>query len=226
MMGCCVGSHGNGAQPVVSRHPETSLDGKAAAERIMRMTVAILAESDNVKITSCAGVWVEKNLILTAAHCVDEEKKFYKYATIDDIDSDDTRYAIVLRADEGDDLALLFVDPDSVPEHPIAVLTPEAIAAGDSVDIVGHTAGYPWTFSRGCVSAVRENIRTASGSYVKKIAQISAPVWMGNSGGGAFDKNGYLVGLSSWISKSGPDLAFFIHKDVIEAFLIREFSKM
>ena len=52
-----------------------------------------------------------------------------------------------------------------------------------------------------------------------KTLQISSPAWRGNSGGGAFDADGKLIGISSWVSARGPMLGFFIHRDEIEKFL-------
>jgi S1-C subfamily serine protease len=54
----------------------------------------------------------------------------------------------------------------------------------------------------------------------EKIIQISAPVWLGNSGGGAFDEDGRLIGICSWISKNGPQLTFFVHRDAINKFIV------
>jgi S1-C subfamily serine protease len=52
-----------------------------------------------------------------------------------------------------------------------------------------------------------------------KVVQISAPIWIGNSGGGAFNSDGHLIGLSSWITLRAPSVAFFIHRDEIKNFL-------
>jgi S1-C subfamily serine protease len=48
--------------------------------------------------------------------------------------------------------------------------------------------------------------------------QVSAPVWFGNSGGGAFNDEGEIVGIASFIMK-GPSLGFFIPVDSIRPFL-------
>jgi S1-C subfamily serine protease len=49
--------------------------------------------------------------------------------------------------------------------------------------------------------------------------QIIAHVLPGNSGGGAFTKDGTLVGIASWI-KGGAGISFFVHPETIQNFLI------
>src|ERR1043166_8120197 len=136
-----------------------------------RMTVA-LVDDDHV---FCSGVWIDRDLILTAAHCTHDG--LYSYVTYQ-TPAGDTEAAYVARRDEASDLALLLAAVP--PSHATAALAPGNPPEGEDVDIVGHPAGFVWTLSRGCVSGYRvrdeEHVRM----------QLSAPVFFGNSGGGAF----------------------------------------
>lgn len=101
--------------------------------------------------------------------------------------------------------------------HRIAKIIQEPINAGQLLHIVGHTVGITWSYSRGYVA----NSRKIEGpnAVVINTIQASAPVWKGNSGGGAFDSDGHLVGICSWIDTRAPNISFFIHHDEILKFL-------
>jgi S1-C subfamily serine protease len=221
--GCCSGTIAN----EIAKFPneqEINLaqKRKIEIEKLRQTTIAIIDKSQGVNIPVCTGVWIGKSIILTAAHCVNDELIIH-YSTPDDYDNDKTKTATVVAVDNDIDLALLLAPSDGT-NHPVSIISTEITSSGDDLDIIGHPVGYAWTYMKGNVSAVRE-LRGPIGKE-KKVFQASAPVWMGVSGGGAFDHNGNLVGICSWVSKNGPNLAFFIHKEEIERFLLREYSKL
>jgi hypothetical protein len=122
----------------------------------------------------------------------------------------------VIGCDKIHDLAVILVTEDK-PDHQTASLVSELPIAGTEVSIVGHPKGFTYTTMKGTISGVREEIPSdyISGPFV----QIVAPVWMGNSGGGAFDSEGRLVGIASQIVRSMPNEAMFIHPRTIRTFL-------
>lgn len=195
---------------------------KIEIEKLRQSTIAIVDKSKGINIPVCTGVWIGKSAILTAAHCVEDELVI-DYSTVDEFSVDKTRTATVVATDKNNDLALLLAPAEGV-NHPIVILSKENVSSGDELDIVGHPVGYAWTYMKGNVSSIRE-LKGPTGK-AKKIVQVSAPVWMGVSGGGAFDTNGNLVGICSWVSGNGPNLSFFIHKDVVEEFLKVQLSKL
>ena len=228
MVGCCAGS----AVPLKPEPAKQNLsaenlpnDRQKTVERLLHSTVALVEKAGPFIIPNCAGVWVSKTLILTANHCVSEHPPIFEYAMPGDLSDKKTRESLLLAADKHVDLALLIANPEDLPDHEVVEISEGSIIAGDPIHIVGHPAGYSWTYSSGYISAVRENMFGPT-DIDAKIIQISAPVWMGNSGGGAFDTNGNLIGICSWISKNGPHLTFFIHRDVVKSFLYRESFKM
>lgn len=216
MMGCYVGN----ANAPTQQTPYSTERLKYIDEE-RETTVALVAKEEGSLFSYCAGLWIKKGMILTASHCVDDQGPIIFYSTKKDFENKKTRMAIIASIEEDNDLALLFVEPSSEPEHlNINLEDSTPIDVGQEVDIVGHTVGYTWSYSKGNISAIRNEIPGPNGSKVDKVLQISAPVWMGNSGGGAFDAQGRFLGLCSWISRRGPFLSFFIHKDIIINFMV------
>jgi len=130
-----------------------------------------------------------------------------------------THQATVLATDTDHDLALVKATPgvmDRIPSHDVATVATDA-KVGEDVHIVGHTVGLPWTYCRGWVAQVRPQMLNADEKPVN-VLQISAPVWFGNSGGGAFNAEGELVGISSWIRKA-PNVSFFVDYNTVSRFL-------
>lgn len=213
--GCCtsVVSHAPLTPP-----PTAEERRHAVVDRLEETTVALVADVEGTKKSFCAGVWVARNVILTAAHCVVDEPLVLQFSTRKDFSSGLSRDAITFAVDVDADLALLITNPSDPIDHPNVTFSRRDLVPSDDLHIVGHTVGFPWTYAAGKIAAVRLNFTgpmDKPGSYV----QVSAPVWMGNSGGGAFDQDGNLVGISSWVSTKAPLLAFFIHRDVVAEFL-------
>lgn len=223
LVGCCAGGALQDSPPqVVQQNMSHTLE----VERLRQTTVAIVSNVIGILVPNCAGVWIDKDVVLTAAHCADDpDKPFVLLSTADDFEAGKFRPATVFASDAKTDLALLVVETPDLPAHPVAQLANKTPFMGDEVHIIGHTVGFDWTYTHGYIASVREDMIGPEGKLFRKALQISAPVWMGNSGGGAFDTNGHLVGISSWVSKTGPHLSFFVHVDIIENFMVKELAK-
>lgn len=206
-------------------------------------TVAIVTVDHNKSVNiHCAGVWVSDDVIITSAHCVENPtfnellemlgKDFIekhmpeinlkandiKYIVSSDISNvtnigiiHPARNAKVLLYDKGKDIAILHAP--GAPKHTVAIISRDTIRYGDDVHIMGHKIGYWWSYSKGYISKVR--IQTGPMQESVKVIQVDGTVWLGNSGGGAFNKKGELIGICAYIDKRGPGLSFFIHRDII-----------
>jgi hypothetical protein len=234
-------------------------------------TVALMSvHGDNAR-PYCTGVWVGKDVILTANHCVEAawemelEKKIeklpaeeqeaaikkylgltheerqnlvvegtpIKYIVEGDVDEIGKapfaiRLGVVLAVSPSHDLALVEASGRNLPAHDIAYVGDENPAIGEKLNVVGQVKGLYWTYVEGTVAQYRTDIpeRSKPVSEVNEIGfvgpylQISAPVWYGNSGGGAFDSDGHLVGIASFLT-GAPHSCYFIHPDVIRAMLAK-----
>lgn len=117
------------------------------------------------------------------------------------------------------DLALLKA-VGTIPDHGIAKLANNTPEQGDRIHTVGHTVGLLyWTYTPGYVSAYRRELTSITNDIVNgPFMQVSGPMFFGNSGGGAFNDDGELVGIFSFIVKV-PNTSFCIHLKTIRAVL-------
>lgn len=214
----------------------------AVTKQIQDATVALIMGPPGDKSAYCAGVWLDSKHILTAAHCaeiigrtlfkVDEEEEYNAVGNIaifvnhsdlkdGEIPQDMSWLGVVKKIDKAHDLALIQSISDTS-YHTIAPVALKDVQQGELAHIMGHPIGLFWTYTQGVVAAVRNSTNgPALGDQTikTKVLQISAPIWVGNSGGGAFNSDGHLIGICSWITLRAPSIGFFIHRDEIKAFL-------
>lgn len=200
-------------------------------------TVALVSGNAGERVAYCAGVWIENKKIITAGHCVEmagrrltDTSPLESYNSIGDIvmflnhsdaineeiPQDKVWLGIVEQFDAQLDLATIKALDETSP-YKIAKIIDEPIMTGQLLHIIGHTVGITWSYSRGYVSNSRKV--EGPGAVLINTIQASAPVWSGNSGGGAFDSDGHLIGICSWVNTRAPNIAFFIHHDEVLKFL-------
>ncbi len=120
-------------------------------------------------------------------------------------------YGVVIAiGDDNVDLALIS-SIDTLPGHQYATVA-DSVELGQDLQIVGHVTGLHYTYIKGTVSATR--LRNNA-----KYLQISSSAFKGNSGGGAFDEQGNLVGICSAIYMMAPNVTLFVHRDEIKEFI-------
>jgi S1-C subfamily serine protease len=113
----------------------------------------------------------------------------------------DTRPARVISANSDADRCILVVSgtlPKWVKVRPFA-----DVKVGERVYTIGTPKGLDLTFAEGIVSSKR----TADGT---RYVQTSAPISSGSSGGGLFDTQGNLVGITTFMLKDSQNLNFAI----------------
>jgi len=77
----------------------------------------------------------------------------------------------------------------------------KGLRVGTKVYAIGAPEGLELTLSEGIVSGLRE---VDGGKYI----QTTAPISHGSSGGGLFNENGQLIGLTSFFHRGGQNLNF------------------
>lgn len=214
-------------------------------KEIATSTAALVLRKDNDVRVYCTAVWVSQKTLLTAHHCVnaawrvsqtngddddDEDQtppnlKGFKvyYITGDEVEGVNsepsaTHLATVAMVDAKRDLALLKADGKVLPPHTFAKLADEPPAIGEHLYILGHVKGLYWSHIEGIVSSHRSGVPTGKLGIKGPFLQVSGPVYYGNSGGGAFNKKGELVGIASFMYRA-PQTTMFIHLYSIKQFL-------
>jgi len=198
----------------------------------------------------CSAVWVSRDEMVTAAHCVDPHEDTIdtcmaapdpvacilalgaildkspigmtvNYSTWSDAllagfeSPTVAREAKVTRYDRAKDLAVLRTVNRS--DHGIAPISKVDPQPGDPVHVMGHTLGFPWSYSPGVVGAVRSTMNP--NDDLVHVVQVFSAASFGNSGGGLFNDAGELIGVCSFLLERAPMISFFIHRDVVEAFV-------
>lgn len=178
----------------------------------------------------CAGIWISAHKILTANHCVQttldgnvsDKVKFKLHKEVNDYDYpfSDNKFtphdAEIISSDSQSDLSVLAIRED-IP-HSIVSINTMSVQVGQKVHILGHPGGMVYSYFEGSISHIRLFHEL---SRDIKIIQISGPIWKGNSGGGAFNEKGELIGLCSFIRREVPNMAFFISYEEIMNHLVK-----
>lgn len=185
------------------------------------VTVALMVPRGDGYGPTCGGVWVADEWILTANHCVMDEDELGDSVKVNTMkfimspmhpklfDSD-----VVYRQPE-QDLALLKAKTWQM--HTFAGIASESPAVGSNVHVVGHPIGLLWTYLTGQVAQNRKDLEKFGQN--RPFLQLQVPITHGNSGGGAFDDNGLLVGIADLSASSLPSEGFFIPVEAIIPFL-------
>ena len=174
-------------------------------EKLMPQVSGIGEVTNGQFTTYCAGVWIDKSLMLTAAHCISNgENSEVKIINYEESLSPQTFYkGNVIKIDKARDLSLIQCD---VGNHSIAKIAAEKDKVGTKLHIIGHTKGLNWSYINGWVSAYRFT-KAKNGNRI--FTQVTAPIYYGDSGGGVFNEKGELMGITSFIY-SIPNVAFAV----------------
>lgn len=101
---------------------------------------------------------------------------------------------------------------------PVVVGSTKTLKIGSKVFAVGAPKGLNLTISDGIVSSLRE---VEGGQYIQTTAAISP----GSSGGGLFDENGALVGLTAFYITEGQNLNFAVPVEWVKELRFRSSRK-
>lgn len=216
LMGCvCTASPStNVAQTQVKQR--TQEEQKAFIQNLENRTVALIGLNDMGSVKPyCSGVWLNESSILTAAHCI-KDPSLVLYASKEDFNSEELKAALVIKISEKDDLALLFAPLGGGKSRSIPLKISHDPWLGQKLHILGHPVGMWWTYTPGVVGStvMRQFDEDKTPAF-----QVSSAAWFGNSGGGAFDDDGNLIGICSWLNSAGPNLTFFVPPSAIREFI-------
>ncbi len=110
------------------------------------------------------------------------------------------------------DLCILLVEGLPAPE--VKRGSAKNLQVGQTVYAIGAPQGLDRTLSQGLISALRE---TPEGTVI----QTSAAISPGSSGGGLFDTEGRLIGITTFQTKAGQNLNFAVPVDWLDTMRTR-----
>lgn len=171
------------------------VEGRAQADRALQASVVLSQFTD--RAPGCGGVIASTRAVITAYHCV-RSATFVWARTY----AGNPIRMRVARIEPTYDLAVLVSEVDLVGRVP--QLAPD-VAVGDRVLVVGAPDTEAFMVTFGIVSRI-ETTRFSNcpgtieaklnlGTSPQQQLTITAPVFFGNSGGGAFNLDGQLVGV-------------------------------
>ncbi len=183
-----------------------SADGKSVkdmfAEVSSSIVVVLTFDADGRRTGQGSGVVVGKNEVVTNCHVVSNTRTIAVRQAADVRGRETYRMKAELVArNEQRDLCLLSVKELSTP--PAAIPVPFAaarrVSIGEEVYAIGAPQGLDLSLSRGIVSQLRGNY----GKQSAPIIQTDAAISPGSSGGGLFNENGELLGITTFKFSGG-----------------------
>ncbi len=190
------------SSPDRSQAPETAV--LAPEELFKRVSPSVfLVEALDEKgtpVASGSAVVTAPNELVTNKHVVDGGSAFRVRQ------NGKTWAARATHIDARHDLCTLHVE--GLNGKPISVRISSALAIGERVYAIGAPEGLELTLSEGLISGLREIDGT-------RVVQTSAAISPGSSGGGLFDSQGRLVGITTFYSKEGQNLNFALPAELI-----------
>ena len=193
----------------VSAAPAWAKSAKEVFAEVARSVVVVLAlDSSGETQAQGSGVVVGQNEVATNCHVIDEAKSVVVRQAADSGGGETYRMdARVLARDDERDLCLLFVgELSEPPAAPVAAMgAAKDLTVGEEMFAVGAPEGWELSLSRGVVS----QLRGIHGKRVAPLVQTDAAISPGSSGGGLFNEEGELVGITTFKWK-GESLNFAI----------------
>ncbi|TFH33409.1 MAG: serine protease [Deltaproteobacteria bacterium] len=164
------------------------------------VTVKIFSGADKRLLVQGSGVVVGPGTVATNRHVVESGSE------IRVIYQGQTYPASVMYADRDYDLCALGVP--SLPAPQVDMASVQTIRVGQRVYAIGAPRGLELSISDGLISSIRP-----FGAF--PLIQTNAPISKGSSGGGLFDTDGRLVGITTSSAIDGQNINFALVADLI-----------
>lgn len=186
------------AAAVAHRPAQAALDPEALYQHASPAVWTVKGDRGDNQVIVGSAVAVTPTALATACHVVDGA------AAVTVMQGQTTiKIGSILRdPDATRDLCVLMTETP-LQLHAVEIAPADSLRVGQRVFAIGSPHGLERTLSEGLISALRPR---APGQL--PIVQTSAPVSSGSSGGGLFDTDGRLIGVTDRVSPGGSNLGF------------------
>ena len=152
-----------------------------------------------------------RGYVLTNWHVVENNPNF-KVVTIGSGSfEENVREAEIIKFDPTCDLALLKLK--TMPSDMSVISVSEIIPnIGDPVHAIGHPNGEVWSYSKGYISAYREDYswKIEGKNFEGDVFQMQTPINPGNSGGPLLNEYGNLVGINTFVNTKSQGINYAV----------------
>ena len=189
-------------------HPESNITSEVVFKKASPsvVTVKIFSGEDKRLLVQGSGVVVGPGTVVTNRHVVESGSEIRVF------DHGQAYPASVMYSDREYDLCALGVPGLPAPQVDMASM--QTIRVGQRVYAIGSPRGLELSISDGLVSAIRPY-----GTF--PVIQTNAPISKGSSGGGLFDTDGRLVGITTSSAIDGQNINFALVADLISQLPVR-----
>lgn len=157
------------------------------------IVVVVAYGQDGKPIAQGSGVVIAKDTVVSNCHVIEK-------ADTAGVLYQSKRFAATLRYEDIErDLCSFTVKGLSAP--PVSMGSTSQVQVGDAAYAIGAPEGLDLTLSGGLISSLR---KIPDGV----VLQMTTPISPGSSGGGLFDSQGRLIGITSYYMKGGEQLNF------------------
>ncbi len=181
-------------------------DGKSVKDMFAEVSSSIVVvstlDAGGRKTGQGSGVVVGKNEVVTNCHVVSNARTIAVRQAADVRGRETYRMnAELVARNEQRDLCLLSVKELSAPPAapPVNFAAARSVSIGEEVYAIGAPQGLDLSLSRGIISQLRGNY----GKQSAPIIQTDAAISPGSSGGGLFNENGELLGITTFKFSGG-----------------------
>lgn len=168
--------------------------------------VEVLDQSGSL-VASGSAVAVETNNVVTNKHVIDGA------TTVEIRQGSRTWPATLTHIDPDHDLCILTAEGFNAQIVPVRLSS--ALTVGERVYSIGAPEGLELTISEGLISGLREFDEG-------RLIQTSAAISPGSSGGGLFDADGQLIGITTFFLKGGQNLNFALPGEWVKVLAARQ----
>jgi S1-C subfamily serine protease len=226
------GALGEGGGSTESEEPlpevaiETSAPGFDAAriyEEAVPGVVTIRSVFGSSGAAEGSGFVLDENgEIVTNAHVVTDESSGTRKPASEvfvEFENRNVLEAKIVGFDPFADVALLKVEPESFPLHPLQLGDDKALAVGEPVAAIGSPFGEQRSLSVGVVSATDRSVKSLTQFQIEGAIQTDASINPGNSGGPLLEEHAKVVGINQQIetnSGANDGVGFAVPISLIE----------